>query len=170
MILTRVAKSISNSCLREIWFIGNYHPKGMPKEGNLFARFFSGLALPSLRYQASRIRGQARIQQGSYGTPLAPPSALMLLTSSDPLSAAVCHGVSRLSSREGDIQAASPLRISSWPCSEVMPVLPLPVVMPARRRGIAGGARRRSDPWAAKTWDDQEGTPGRPFRTRPVKG
>ena len=30
----------------------------MPKEGNLFARFFSGLALPSLRYQASRIRGK----------------------------------------------------------------------------------------------------------------
>ena len=58
MILTRVAKSISNSCLREIWFIGSYHPKGMSKEGNLFARFFSGLALPSLRYQASSVRGK----------------------------------------------------------------------------------------------------------------
>ncbi len=30
----------------------------MPKEGNLFVRFFSGLALPSLRYQASRICGK----------------------------------------------------------------------------------------------------------------
>ncbi len=34
------------------------YPEGMPKEGNLFARFFSGLALPSLRYQAWRIRGK----------------------------------------------------------------------------------------------------------------
>ncbi len=34
------------------------HPQGMPKEGNLFARFFSRLALPFLRFQASRIRGK----------------------------------------------------------------------------------------------------------------
>jgi hypothetical protein len=37
---------------------GDYPLKEMSKEGNLFARFFSGLALPSLRYQSSRIRGK----------------------------------------------------------------------------------------------------------------
>ena len=85
MILARMVKMLTHFLFKGNLVIGEYSLKGMSKEGNLFARFFSGLALPSLRYQASRIRGQARIQQGSYGTPLALPSALMPLTSSDPL-------------------------------------------------------------------------------------
>ncbi len=49
----------------------------MPKKGNLFARFFSGLALPSPRFQASRIRGKGPDSTGILRDTLAPPPALM---------------------------------------------------------------------------------------------
>ncbi len=57
----------------------------MPKEGNQFARFFSGLPLPSLRYKASRISGKGPVSTGILrDTPGAAPCNNAPLTSSEP--------------------------------------------------------------------------------------
>ncbi len=78
------------------------HPQGMPKELNLFTRFFSGLALHSLRYQASRIRGKGPDSTGILRC--TPGTALCFnafLTSSDPFLCRPPWDKVNLSSGEG---------------------------------------------------------------------